>query len=245
MVATGLAFAAIFFGGGVVAVTVMPLLAVIPGHQRERCQMVIHRLFRFYLFMLQTMGLLRWEVEGADKLVIPGGRLVVANHPSLLDVVMLMALMPGAQCIVKHQLWEHRFLGPLMRRCGYIRNDLEPEALLEACRASLDAGNSLIIFPEGTRTEPGQPVRFRRGFANLATVTGAPVQPVVITVDPPTLIKGEPWWRIPERPPLFRVRVDECLDDASYMGYPYRSLAARKLVETLQAYYSEKLNVGH
>jgi len=156
-------------------------------------------------------------------------------------VVMLMSLLPNAQCIVKNQLWNHRFLGPLMRRAGYIRNDLEPEDLLAACQESLAKGQSLIIFPEGTRSEPGQAPKFRRGFANLATLAKAEMQLVTITCTPPTLIKGEPWWKVPPVRPVFRLVVGERLDADSYLGYPHRSLAARKLVQSLERYYAEKL----
>ena len=239
--ATGAAFAFIFFGGGLLAVTMLPLLALLPGHRRERAQLVIHQTFRFYVTMLQRLGLLRLQIDGLDRLEHPGGRLIVANHPSLLDVVMLMALIPRAQCIVKNQLWRHPLLGPLMRRAGYIRNDLDPELLVAACQDALDQGNSVIIFPEGTRSRPGEAPRFLRGFANLATLTGAPIQLVVITCDPPTLIKGEPWWHIPPAPPQFRLVIGDRLDANIYLRYPHRSLAARKLVQFLEQYYAEQL----
>ncbi|MDR3439078.1 lysophospholipid acyltransferase family protein [Telmatospirillum sp.] len=238
---TGVAFAFIFFGGGVLAVTLLPLLALVPGAHRHRTQFVIHLFFRGYLRALQCLRIIRIDVEGIAKLATPGGRLVVANHPSLLDVVMLMALIPRAQCIVKHELWNHRFLGHLMRRAGYIRNDLNADDLIAACQASLQAGDSLIIFPEGTRSRPGHPPQFHRGFANLATLTGVPIQLVVITCTPPTLIKGEPWWRIPSERPIFRLVIDECLDADQYMRYRYRSLAARNLTRSLETYYAEKL----
>jgi 1-acyl-sn-glycerol-3-phosphate acyltransferase len=241
LVATGGAFAALFGGGGVLAVTILPLLALLPGHSRERAQMVVHLTFRCYLATLKMLGVIRFDLDGAEKLKQPGGRLVIANHPSLLDVVFLMSLIPKAQCIVKHQLWTHPLLGPLMRRAGYIRNDLDPEQLVAACRESLADGNVLIIFPEGTRSQPGETPRFRRGFANLATLTGAPIQLVLITCDPPTLFKGEPWWKIPPRAPHFQLIVDECLDANHYLQYPHRSLAARKLVQSLEQYYAEKL----
>lgn len=237
--ATGAAFAFIFAGGGILAALLM--LFLMKNCRRERVQTIIRATFRFYLRCLRGLGLLTLEFEGIERLEQPGGRLVVANHPSLLDVVMLMALIPNAQCIVKSQLWEHRLLGPLMRRAGYIRNDLEPEQLLARCQESLARGQSLIIFPEGTRSHPGEAPRFRRGFANLATLAAAPVQLVLITCTPPTLIKGEPWWKIPAHRPVFRLVAGECLEPASYLGYPHRSLAARKLVQSLERYYAEKL----
>ncbi len=241
LLATGVAFAFIFFGGGVLAATLLPALALLPGQRRLRVQSIIHGLFRLYLWMLCHLGLMDLETEGLEKLAAPGGRLVVANHPSLLDVVMLMAIIPKAQCIVKHELWQHRFLGAMMRHSGYIRNDLDTESLMAACRETLDQGNSLIIFPEGSRTVPGTPPRLRRGFANIATLTGAAIQLVVITCDPPTLVKGESWWRIPPFKPLFRLVVAERLDADAYLPYRYRSLAARNLVRFVESYFAEKL----
>lgn len=244
LIGTGIAFACIFFGGGVLAVTLLPVLAILPGHRRERAQMVIHHLFRAYIAMLRLLRLIRLQTNGLDKLRGAAGRLVVANHPSLLDVVLLMSIIPNAQCIVKHQLWTHRFLGPLMRAAGYIRNDLPGEAMAAACQQALDHGNCLIIFPEGTRSEPGVPPQLRRGFANLATMTGAPVQPVTITCDPPTLTKGERWWYLPPRTPLFTLTVGDCLDPDIYAGQPYRSVAARRLVRALEAHYAGSLAHG-
>jgi 1-acyl-sn-glycerol-3-phosphate acyltransferase len=238
---TGFAFAFLFGGGCVLAATVLPILAVLPGNRRDRAQTVIRLNFRGYLFMLQRLGVLRLELEGAERLRASGGRIVIANHPSLLDVVILMALIPRAQCIVKHQLWNSFMLGGVMRQAGYIRNDLAPGALVGACRAALDEGQSLIIFPEGTRTRPGSPPLFRRGFANLATLAGASIQWVVITCTPPTLVKGEPWWRIPRQKPLFRLVVGECLDASTYLGYQHRSIAARRLVGYLETLYAERL----
>ncbi|MBI3503624.1 MAG: 1-acyl-sn-glycerol-3-phosphate acyltransferase [Proteobacteria bacterium] len=241
LVATGMAFAFVFGGGGLLAITVLPLLALLPSHSRARTQYIIHRIFRFYVGMLQVAGLLRLNLKDADRLKAAGGRIVVANHPSLLDVVLLISLIPRAQCVVKSELWLHPLLGPLMRRAGYIRNDLEPDLMVAACKAALEAGESLIIFPEGTRTEPGGLPQFRRGFANLAILTQATIQPVLITCFPPTLVKGEPWWRIPPKQPVFHLAVENCVYADSYMSYGYRSLATRKLVGHLQKIYSEKL----
>ena len=242
---TGIAFAALFGGGALLALTTFPIvhLTTPPGHRRrERNQVLIHLLFRFYVRMLQFLGLIDLEVSGAEKLKDGAGRLVVANHPSLLDVVLLMALVRRAQCIVKKELWESRYLGRLVRGAGYIRNDLELEAMLTACRTALAEGNSLIIFPEGTRSVPREPMHLRRGFANIATLLQARIQLVTITCEPPTLVKGEDWWIIPPRRPLFRVEIGDCLDAASSLDGKYRSLAVRKLVRRVEDYYAERLN---
>ncbi|MBP2292053.1 lysophospholipid acyltransferase family protein [Azospirillum rugosum] len=248
---TGFAFAFLFGGGAVLALTAFPLVHAVtpPGpRRRERNQWLIHWAFRFYLWILVSLRVIAVEVVAAERLRDGGsgmkGEMIIANHPSLLDVVLLMALVPRAQCIVKKELWASPYLGNLVRGTGYIRNDLEPEALLDACRQALEAGNRLIIFPEGTRTVPGEPMRLRRGFANIATLLGAELQLVTITCSPATLIKGEPWWAIPSRRPRFRVEVGDRIDAKAWLGTQHRSLAARKLVRFIEQYYAERLAHG-
>lgn len=244
---TGLAFACFFGGGLLLALTVFPMIALFVREEERRVravQAVIHRVFRFYIGMLQWLGIMKLEVTGARALVDGKGRMIIANHPTLLDVVILMSLVPRAQCIVKAELWRSRYLGGVMRWAGYIRNDLEPEALLAACKQAMVAGKSLIIFPEGTRSRPGEGLQFRRGFANIALLAEAEIQLVTIDCRPIMLSKGDPWWKIPAKRSLFRVTVGERLDAANALGYQYRSLAARHLVRRLQTYFMEQLELG-
>lgn len=228
-------------GGLLLAIGILPLMRLLPGHRREHAQWVVQQTFRLFLTMLAFLRLIRFRLDDLERLREPGGRLIVANHPCLLDVVVLMSVLPKAQCIVKHQLWSHPVMGGIMRGAGFIRNDLEPDALLDACRKSLDANEQLIIFPEGTRSRPGEKPQFRRGFANLATLTGAKIQLVLLTCTPLTLTKGEPWWRIPIKQPLFHLSADRCIEADEYLVHEHRSLSARELVRSLEGYYAEKL----
>ena len=160
LVGTGFAFAAFFGGGLLLALTVFPLIALIKRDTIDRVratQAVIHRVFQFFVSMLEFLGIIRVDVRGVATLQGGSGRLIIANHPTLLDVVILMSLIPHAQCIVKAELWRNRYLGGVMRWAGYIRNDLEPEALLDACKVAMAEGKDLIIFPEGTRQLPDTP----------------------------------------------------------------------------------------
>lgn len=244
---TGIAFIFLFGGGGLLAVTVFPVVHLLTRsflQRRERNQYLIHIFFRTYVAMLRYSRLIDLRVEGERKLHDSAGCLVVSNHPSLLDVVLLMALIRRAQCVVKGELWESFFLGRLVRGAGYIRNDLPLDELLEACRTALANGTSLIIFPEGTRTVPSRRPQFRRGFANIATLLGAQIQLVTITCAPPTLIKGEKWWIIPSQRPTFRVLVGERLDAKAWLGCKYRSQAARQLLRHVERYYTEQLANG-
>jgi 1-acyl-sn-glycerol-3-phosphate acyltransferase len=244
VIATGLAFSVFFGGGALAALTVLPLVArlKIRGTTgRRNAQRFVQSLFRAFVVLLQALGILRLQVFGAERLANSHGHLVIANHPTLLDVVFLMAFIPRAQCIVKHELWHHRYLGGVVRLCGYIPNNLEPAALLDACKTSIDSGDNLIIFPEGTRSRPGEAMRFHRGFANIALLSEARIQLVTILCKPIMLLKGDPWWRVPPRRAQFTVTVGDSLDSKAILREQSRSIAARALVRHIESYYGEQL----
>ncbi len=235
----------ILFGGGLLlTLTLFPLIRFSSADDNVRSRRVrraIGWMFRSYLTLLRMLGLMELRISGAEKLAPGGARVVVANHPTLLDVVILASLFDDIRCVVKDELWHSPWLGGVVRAAGYVSNNLDGERLLEACRQSLAGGCSLMIFPEGTRSRSGQPTRFLRGFANIALLAPADVQPIIISCQPPTLAKGERWWMIPPRKPVFEVTIGDRLDTDARVDYEYRALAAREMVRQLEGYYSERL----
>lgn len=142
VVATGSAFA-LFGIGGLLAAVVFPMMNRLPGSRfiREaRVQRVVHWLFRRFVQYMRAVGILHVEVVDAHLLQSPGGQLLVANHPTLLDVVMLGALVPQLDCVVKRASWSNPFMrGPIVA-AGYIPND-PGEALVDQCAERLPQGD--------------------------------------------------------------------------------------------------------
>ena len=122
--------------------------------------------FRAFMETMRVLGILTYRVEGAERLREPG-RLIVANHPTLIDVVLLVSQMPEVDCIVKRGLWRNPFLRWPVSWAGYLPT-AAGEELIEECSATLRRGHSLLVFPEGTRTVPGKPLRMQRGAAHIA-----------------------------------------------------------------------------
>lgn len=241
LLCTGAAFALFSLGGLLLSVTVFPALAILspdPADRRRRFRLVLRTAFRLFIAVLDLCGVLRITVAGRERLRDCRGRVVVANHPSLLDVVILGGLLPNAQCIVKPALWRHPFLGPVMRSAGYIPSDAEGADILKQCQASLAVGDNLIIFPEGTRSRPEAEIRFQRGFASIATLTGAGIQPIFIRCDPPTLLKGDRWYDIPDRRVAFEVSIGEpvAVDPSAHLA---RGREARRLTREINGMFAQ------
>lgn len=248
VIGTGLAFAGFLSGGFLLAVFAFPAIDFFTQDtklRRERHHALVRWAFQLFIGVLTRLGIMTVRLEKIAALSQSRGMIVVANHPTLIDVVLLSAVIPRVQCIVKRELWSSLFLGPVMRGNGYIPADLDPEALVAACREALDDGRCLIVFPEGTRTRPGEPVRFHRGFAHLATLLEADIQLLLITCTPTTLTKGEKWWQIPPHRPVFQVSPVGRLDAGSWRGNAHRSVTVRDIVRRLERFYNERLVGGY
>ena len=114
----------------------------------------------------------------------------------------------------------------------------DPEQLLEQCRETLQAGYPIIVFPEGTRSRPGQALQFQRGAAHIAVRCEADIVPLVISCEPPMLRKGEPWYRIPPRRAHIVVSAGERLSVPELTRTaPSQAAATRRLNRFLQDYY--------
>ena len=160
--------------------------------------------FRFYLGFLTVCGF-RFDLTRIDALRGQPPAIIVANHPSLLDALMLISRLPNAVCIMKASLFSNPLFGPAARMGGYIRNDNAVDMAL-ATRRALNAGAHLILFAEGTRT-PTFPVGpFLTSAAILSKLAAMPVQTVLIEYTAPYLGKGWSLWRRPPFPLLFRLR---------------------------------------
>jgi len=237
--ATGLSFALFGIGGLVLRVLVFPLLSLCvraPGARQHAARTAVRVSFRAFVGIMRGLGVLRYEVRGLDKLD-RAGQLILANHPTLIDTVFLIAFVRNADCIVKGALSNNPFMRGPIRAAGYICNDRGPE-LVEDCIASLRAGGNLIVFPEGTRTPPGGAATLKRGAANIAVRGMRAVTPVVIRCDPPTLGKGDKWWHVPPRQARFCIEVK---DDIAVEVFRHDDIpdvvAARRLTDYLQQFF--------
>ena len=244
---TGLAF--VVFGVGTLTLTlvIVPLLRVLPeqhGRQGFRVQYLVHLSFRCFETLMRCLGLIRVTRKGIEQLRGGGGRLVIANHPTLIDVVLLIAAMPQADCVVKRRHWQSWITRGVVAGAGYVPNDGGPD-VVRACVDRLAAGRSLILFPEGTRSPRNGLGRFQRGVAHIALGSRCNPIPVLIRCDPPTLTKGTRWYDVPDRTAELRIDVEAPISIAALVGDATREpAAARRLARGLASYYEDKLLRG-
>lgn len=176
-------FNMLFLGGtALAALGAMPLLlapqAAVTAYVRAWARCVV--------WALRAVCGIRLEATGLER-IPPGGAIIAAKHQSAFDTLVWMMLLdrrwPPPVYVLKKELLSIPLWGLLARRCGHIPVDRAAGAsalrsMVREGRAALAAGHPVVIFPEGTRTAPGERRAYQPGVAALAIATGAPVVPV-------------------------------------------------------------------
>lgn len=247
ILATGMCFALFGLGGLLLRLVVFPILQVLVRDPQQRMLWSRHFIrlaFRAFVEVIRLCGVISYEITGLERLN-RNGLLILANHPTLIDTVLLMAFVRHADCIVKGALWRNPFTRGPVRAAGYISNAQGPD-LIDDCIRSVRSGGNLIIFPEGTRTPGDGQISLKRGAANVAVRGGCTITPVRIRCTPGTLSKGEKWWQVPATRAHFRLHIgedlhpDHIIGNEQPHGADHPTLAARQLTAYLQQYFMKE-----
>ena len=131
--------------------------------------------------VLLLAGGCRPRVEGRDPATLPSPAVIVANHASFLDVLLLLAVLPPTVRFgAKARLTRYPILGTILRRAGYVLVQRGARDSAAALAATIDDGDSLFIFPEGTFVRVPGVMPFRLGAFQVAVEKGVPVVPIAL-----------------------------------------------------------------
>jgi 1-acyl-sn-glycerol-3-phosphate acyltransferase len=190
--------------------------------------------FRFFIALMHFLKIVDLEAENREVYRRLSSRVIVANHPSLLDVVMLFSLIPNADCIVAAHL-NHSIVKGIVRQL-YILNSQDFDDILKACDESLKYGNCIVIFPEGTRTpRTGNPV-VKKGVARIALASGCGIIPLHIGgTDKYGLGKKDPWTAFnPSERYVYKINMGTEILPEKYLSLP-KPVAVRALTREIKA----------
>lgn len=174
-------FAIFGIGSLVLALCVFPILHLLSGFSsvrfRRLARKFIQKSFAVFLKYMEISGCIKLSVKNRELLKGVKSSIIFANHPSLIDIVILISLVPNADCIVKGSLVDNKFISAIIRNL-YIPNTKPFNEQLDIAERSMKEGNNLIIFPEGTRSKPDSPWIFKKGAARFALFAKADCIPI-------------------------------------------------------------------
>jgi 1-acyl-sn-glycerol-3-phosphate acyltransferase len=151
----------------------------------DRRLVLLHRFTCFWASLYTWLNpVWRVRIEGREKIAPEAAYVMVANHQSLLDILVLFRLFVHYKWVSKIENFRIPCIGWNMSLNRYIklrRGDRESvEQMMAACEQALAAGNSIMMFPEGTRSMDGRLKAFKHGAFTLAQRMRAPILPIVV-----------------------------------------------------------------
>ncbi len=179
------------------------LLFPVPQSAARR---VLRSLFGFFVWLGGITRLFRVDVSQEDRkrFASLSGAVVVSNHQTLIDAVILISLLGDSVCVTKEAVSRNPFMR-VVARSVLVVND-GPVAVMRQAVRYLSEGVNVLVFPEGTRVpQKAREHVFRRGAAHIAIQAKAPVGLVLIECDETVLAKGQPWWDVKDRTVVYRV----------------------------------------
>jgi len=185
-----------------IALLALPLLAV----PRTALRAAMRAWARMVVAMLRVIAGVRLDLRGMEH-IPPGACVIAAKHQSAFDTAVWLALLPDAAYVLKKELLSIPLYGWHARKARMIPVDRAGggaalRGMLRAASAALAEGRQVVIFPEGTRTAPGQRVPYQPGVVAIAGAASVPVIPVATD-------SGRIWGRraFLKRPGVIRISV--------------------------------------
>lgn len=176
-------------------------------NRRQKFCETIHKTWKYFTELMKKTGLIKVNFTNPEKLNNPHGKIIVANHPSFIDIVILIGFLPNTLCIAKKEIKRNLFMGNIVKSL-YLINDEDNDKMLEESVEILNQGYNIIIFPTGTRTTDGEDLKLHKGAAVMALHTGADIIPIHISCDTKFLAKHQKFYDAGDKTPTYTITVN-------------------------------------
>lgn len=208
------------------------------AHTKRRAMLwVLHRSFRGLHWVTRLIRMQHYIP--APPPTLPTPCVMVANHPTLMDVTAILATVPHTVTVVKPSVYRRPLLGTVLRYAGFLAGpERSPDRLaqmMETAPTRLREGYNVLIFPEGTRSPQGEILSFSRAAFEIACRAQVPVVPITVECTPPWLSKEIPLYVIPRDTAHMTLTFLSPHDpaDVEYKSRALRDSVRRVIVERL------------
>lgn len=218
------------------AFVVFPLAKIFVKKKQRRDYLctLIHDSWAFFTEFMESTGSIKLNIKNADRDFLYGlkGKVIVANHPSFIDIVLLIGLIPHSLCIVKKVVKKNIVMSNIVTSL-YLINDEDNEKLKEDAKSALEQGYNVVIFPSGTRTQEGEDLKLYKGAASIAIHSDAEIIPLHIECDSKFLAKNQKIYDAGEETVNYTISINEKINVSDYKDLNLDEIKLRNLINSI------------
>ncbi len=232
----------VFVGTILSGLLILPIISIF-----SRKEEIYHRYVVTAAKILLWIGGVKLRLSGLENIPRQGNVIFASNHQSLTDILAYLAFLPGYfRFVVMQQVYGVPIFGEYMKRAGYIKVDqadsrkafLSMQKLISLLRQ----GDSILVFPEGTRSPDGNLQEFKHGVSMLILQANKAVVPMAISGSIKTMHKDE--WSIHPGPVKVNIGKPMTFAELKEVNLENAKIVSAKLRETIEGLMHESLESG-
>jgi len=177
---SSLVFFIFYLGSGLLASLLLPLIILWPARRSRKKKLVSYLIFLVNRITINISFTNRKNYINRELLDFSTPSVIISNHQSQLDLVLLLQLNPRMIVLVNKWVWNNLFYGFIIRFADYYPVYKGLDYNLEALKQKVAEGYSILAFPEASRSPDGSLKRFHQGAFGIADMLGLEIQPVII-----------------------------------------------------------------
>lgn len=162
----------------------------------------IHKTWMFFTNFLIFTGVMKLNVKDLEEIKKIKNKIIVSTHPSFIDVVILIGLIPKTTCIAKDALAQNPIMKNILNTI-FITNEANLKEFKQRTKELLDEGFNIIIFPSGIRHRKNEFPKIKKGAALIALNAKKNIVPLKLYTDFDFLFIHQPIWEAGENPVIF------------------------------------------
>jgi 1-acyl-sn-glycerol-3-phosphate acyltransferase len=169
-----------FVSGCLILHSLLVTILLLPVPRLKKKRWINYAISKYAKSVIYSGPHVKKNITGQENLQVDKPVIFIANHTSFLDILLVIMLHPKIVMMVKGWVYHSPFFGFIIRYAGYLHADVGPEEHINQMKKRIEEGYSLMIFPEGTRSENGKIGRFHKGAFHLAQALNLEIQPIQI-----------------------------------------------------------------
>ncbi|MBQ7450565.1 1-acyl-sn-glycerol-3-phosphate acyltransferase [bacterium] len=163
---------------------------------------ILQKSFAFFIWMLKTLKILKLEVSNIEKLKNIKNSVIVSTHPSFIDIVILISIIPYSTCFVAERLANNPILKGMVKLL-FILEGQPLDIWVEEANKMLNKGLNVIIFPMGIRHRKNETPKIRRGASLIAQKSGKNIAMLDLKTSFDFLFIHQPFYKAGSEPVIF------------------------------------------
>lgn len=209
-------FLLFYIGATIINFIAFPFIEIFAKDEKTKYSSIIFYTWKWFIKFLSITKILKLKIEDIDKLRSIKGKIIVSTHPSYIDILILMSLIPNSTCFVKKELAYNPTLKKIINKI-FIQSGLELDEMQRITKDYLDKGFNVIIFPAGIRHRKNEYPKIKKGTALISMNANKNIVPIEMYTDYDFLQIGQSVLDAGEKPVIFNIKVLEEINIQDYI----------------------------